>query len=187
MIAEKVPPRKMPAGARMKRRWLQFRLRTLFALLTLAALMTGVIRHYSFVRERISIHEAKVAACKERLIVTTGTRYLSLQIVAAMQVDAESERIQSAIARGYLLNHASQVAQSAKFQAVKDAASARDEEVARLQSAQEYHQEQVNQYRRALWRPWLRVVKDHCRELAETPAKVTQEAALNPTHSTTGP
>jgi len=138
-------------------------------MLTLAAVITGAICHYSFVQERISIHEAKIATCNERLIVTTGTRYISLQIIAAIQEDSgqsEPERIQSAVANGYLL-HAPQVSRLARFQAVKDAALERDEEVARLKAVQEYHQQQVQQYRRAFWRPWLRVVEDHSRELAE--------------------
>ena len=46
----------------MKRRWFQYRLRTLLSVLTLAAIATGlVVKHVRFVQHRILYHDERLA------------------------------------------------------------------------------------------------------------------------------
>ena len=52
----------------MQRSWLQFRLKTLFLVLTPVAITTGVVvRHARYVEVRICYHEARLADCESRI------------------------------------------------------------------------------------------------------------------------
>ena len=86
----------------MKRRWLQFRLRTLFLLLTLAAVVTGVVQHIWYVRERIGFHQAKVVTCEEE---RWGSRIdiLVLTMLRSTSNEWEDLPVTSPLPEGHLL------------------------------------------------------------------------------------
>jgi hypothetical protein len=174
----------------MKRRWVQFRLRTLFILLTLAAVVTGIVQHVWFVRGRIHFHEGKVVTCEERLTIKLNVNtYFLLQKWAAptSQPDsdsAESVRIQQAIGEGYLL-YAPAIKQEFEFNRANELTDEYVKDIARVEAAQRYHQRQMEAYRRAMWRPWMRVVEDRGQELADESPETAP--ALTPTVAVPSP
>jgi hypothetical protein len=169
----------------MKRRWLQFRLRTLFVLLTLAAVGTGVVRHAWYVRERIQFHEAKALTCAEQLETKINVNTLFVQGMlraAASQADdtlQEPQRVTNQLPKGHLLylpGGTPNIVQDPRmprtdviWDQVRQIMRDRQQEQVRIEAAQDYHLQQIEKYRRALWRPWLRVTEDYGRELQDEP------------------
>ena len=146
----------------MKRRWFQFRLRTLFVLVTLAAVVTGVVQHVWFVRGRIGYHQGKVAACEERLAIKVNINALLMRRISLSRI--RSEQANPSVPSGHLLYYRSGIAGRAT-----ELIDELERETSRAQEAQRYHQRQIDLYRRATWRPWVRVVEDQNRELPDEP------------------
>ena len=161
----------------MKRRWFQFRLRTLFVLVTLAALVTGVIQHIWFVRARIQFHEGRLVTCEERLTTRININALLFRMIRVSNSlpnssATEPQRVANPLPSGHLLYFApgsGGPAAANVWDHVPELLREREQEMARVEEAKRYHQEQVENYRRALWRPWLRVVEDSSQELPDLP------------------
>jgi len=142
------------------RRWFQFRLRTLFVLVTLAALVTGVVQHVWFVRVRIGYHQGKVAACEERLAIKVNINAVRVRRISLSKT--RSEQANPSVPSGHLFYYPSGIAGRAT-----ELIDELERETSRVQEAQRHHQHQLNLYRQAKWRPWMRVVEDRSRELPE--------------------
>jgi hypothetical protein len=148
----------------MKRRWFQFRLRTLFVLVTLAAVLTGVVQHVWFVRGRIGYHQAKLAACEERLAIKVNINALLLRRITLSRI--RSEQANPGLPRGHLLYYRSGIAGRAT-----ELIDELERETSRVEEAQRHHRRQFDLYRRAAWRHWMRVVEDQSKELPDEPLK----------------
>jgi hypothetical protein len=149
----------------MKRSWFQFRLKTLFLLLTLAAIATGVVvRHARFVEERIRYHEARLMNCETRITQREDPEWLSARVRAAR---AESD---SLLPEGHLLYDESPFG-SELFKVMQ----VRNREIEQLDEAKAYHQGQIHKYRQSLWRPWVRIAETQ-EEPPELPPEVSPEA-----------
>ena len=146
----------------MKRRWFQFRLRTLFVLVTLAALVTGVVQHIWFVRGRIQYHQGKLVACEERLAVELNINSLLFRRISLSRI--QSAQANQSLPPGHLLYFPRGIAGRAT-----ELIDELEQETSRVQEAQRHHQRQIDLYRRAMWRPWMRVVEDQSRELPDRP------------------
>lgn len=85
----------------MKRRWFQFRLRTLFAILTLAALVSGLVQHVRFVRQRIGYHQSKLAACDKRLAMRVNINTLVMRRISLARI--QSTQANQNLPSGHLL------------------------------------------------------------------------------------
>jgi hypothetical protein len=159
----------------MKGRWFQFRLRTLFVLLTLAALVTGVVQHMWFVRARIAFHQGKLAACEERLARKVNINALLMRRISLSRV--QSAHADQSLPSGHLLYFPPGISSRSQSSDAIELIDKLEQETNRVQKAERHHQRQIDLYRRATWRPWMRVVEDHSRELPDEPS----EASPKPT------
>lgn len=149
----------------MQRSWLQFRLRTLFLLLTLVAITTGiVVRHVRHVEERIRDHEARLADCDARLVQRNDPEWLSKRVRAAR---AESD---SFLPEGHLLYDANPFG----WENLQDLIQLRIREIEQLGAAKAYHQQQIHKYREFLWRPWVCVAETQ-EVVPELPLEISPE------------
>jgi hypothetical protein len=165
----------------MKRNWFQFRLRTLFVLVTLAALVTGMIQHARYFRERIRFHESKRVTCEERLVIAKimNTWTLGSSSSQPEYGPKEAERVHKAIGDGYLL-YVPEIGRENDFVGEEGLVGEHEREIARLEQTQRYHQQRAESFRLAMWRPWMRVGEDPGQELPDEPP----EAAPAPSVAT---
>jgi hypothetical protein len=151
--------------SRMKRRWFQFRLRTLLGVVTLAAVATGlVVRHVQFVQQRIHYHEARLANCEERIMMREDPQWLSSQWRSARTNVDENLPV------GHLLFNPPTSARKDLWTIVQKV----DRDIALLGKSKGYHQQQIRQYRAALWRPWIRVQETR-EEILDLPPKISPD------------
>ena len=127
------------------RRWFQFRLRTLFVLVTLAALVTGVVQHVWFVRVRIGYHQGKVAACEERLAIKVNINALLMRRVSLSGI--RSEQANQGVPSGHIFYYRRGIASRAT-----ELIDELERETSRVEEAQRHHRRQIDLYRRATWR-----------------------------------
>ncbi len=154
----------------MQRSWRQFRLRTLFLLLTLVAITTGiVVRHARHVEERIRYHEARLADCEARLVQRNAPEWLSKRVRAAR---AESD---SFLPEGHLLYDANPFGREDQW----DLMQVRNREIEQLGEAKTYHQQQIHKYRESLWRPWVCVAEAQ-EVVPELPLEIPPEVPDTP-------
>jgi hypothetical protein len=158
------------------RRWFQFRLRTLFVLVTLAALVTGVVQHVWFVRVRIGYHQGKVAACEERLAIKVNINAFLIRRISLSRI--QSEQSNQGLPSGHLLYFSRGIAVRSQSPDATELIDELERETSRVEEAQRHHQHQLDLYRQATWRPWMRVTEDRSRELPDEPAEAAPTVVI---------
>jgi hypothetical protein len=170
----------------MKRRWFQYRLRTMFVLLTLASVVTGVVQHIRHVRSRIQFHQAKALTCEERFGAKNDIKLMVLKTLRSSINETEEfpevvQIVTNPLPEGHLLfvpygyGTPVRVRRSilpdteVEWDRITHVIREREQEASRIQDAQLYHQEMAERYLHALWRPWLRVAEDRSREFSDVP------------------
>lgn len=149
----------------MNRRWFQFHLRTLLGALTLVAVATGlVMRHVQFVQKRIHYHEACVANCEERIMMRQDPDWVLSRLRSARTSIDESLPV------GHLLFNPPTSASKDLWTIFQEV----DRDIVILGESKTYHQQQIRQYRAALWRPWIRVQETR-EEILDLPPKIAPD------------
>ena len=147
----------------MKRRWFQFRLRTLMGVLTLAAVATGLtVRHVRFVQQRIRYHQARLANCEERIMMRQDPSWLSSRWPSVWS------EFDQRLPAGHLLYNPPTSERKYLWAILQQV----NREIAHLDESKTYHQRQILQYREALWRPWIRVPRE---EIFDLPPELAPE------------
>lgn len=173
----------------MKHNWFQFRLRTLFALLTLAAVVTGIVQHVRHLNQRLQRHRAKLEMCESRRDeLTTQILLASLSLFDSLDDSSEVESNDASqgpenlnssaseserqLPQGHLLHFGlgpSVGFKLASAEARKSRVQKCEQEIAAHEKAISHHQRQIKLYKKAIWQPWMKVTEDPSQELSDLP------------------
>ncbi len=160
----------------MKTRWFQFHLRTLLGVLTLVAVLTGLVaQHVRFVQQRVRYHESRLASCEQAIMMREDPDWLLNRWRKKATTDVDPH-----LPEGHLLFNPPTSGRPQRkdlWEIMREV----DRETALLGESKTYHQGKAQRYKESLWRPWIRVQETH-ELILDSPLENLPELPESPTN-----